>query len=269
MGTERPVSILIATYNAEKFIGKTLRSCLDQTYCDIEILVRDNNSADNTVAVIEAIKSDKIKLFKGETNIGPYAGLNFLLEKAKGDYIAIQDHDDIWFPEKIEKQVEFMGKNEEFVGCGTDTFYFFENEKLFALKKFKKVENYINHTSLMFRNKGFRYKTDINLPEYFFEKQILSASGRIGCIQDGLTIHRIRNDGKNFSKKSKLSGKENFDFLKMNNFSLKSAIFVVYLAIRKFMPKCMVWFMRKHVTMRKSEWLSEDEFTKKFPQINF
>lgn len=269
MNKEKLVSILIATYNSEKFIEKTLRSCLNQTYANIEILVLDNNSSDRTIGIIKSIKDDRITLFQNQENVGPYNGLNFLLKKACGRYIAIQDHDDIWFQEKIAKQVAFLETNRDFIGCGTNIFYYFEKRKILILKTFAKVENYVNHTSLMFRNKGFSYNTNVNLPEFYFEKNILSSQGKIGCIQESLTIHRIRDDNNNLSKKSKLKGKENISYLKDSNFSLKSWFFIIYLAIRRFIPESLVWLIRRNITLRKCEWFSESEFRNKFPQIDF
>lgn len=269
MNSIKLVSILIATYNAEKFIKKTVQSCINQTYPNIEILIRDDSSSDNTVAIIESIGNEKVKLFKGEKNIGPYNGLNFLLEKAKGEYIAIQDHDDIWFPEKIKKQVEFLERNKNFVACGTNVYYFFEEKDLIVLKKFKDIESYVNHTSLMFRNDGFRYKGNSHFPDHHFEISILGAKGKIGCLQEGLTIHRIRSDGKNLSKNSKLSIMGNVYFLKENKLAPKSLMLAFYLTIRRIIPASMIWTIRRHLTMRINyKWIRKEQFLKDFPMIN-
>src|SRR3990167_596097 len=115
------VSVLICTYNAEKFIKSTLESVLNQSYKNIEVLILDNGSTDKTVPIIRTLalhnaqpltyevrKGPSIRLIESKKNLGPYKGLNVLLELAKGKYIAINDHDDIWHPEKIKKQVSFL-----------------------------------------------------------------------------------------------------------------------------------------------------------------
>ena len=171
------VSILLATCNAEKYIKKTLYSCLNQSYENIEILVIDDKSKDKTVEMIKRTQRDigeesRIKLLQNKKNMGPYNNLNFLLERAQGKYIAIQDHDDVWFPEKIEKQVEFLEKNKNkgFIACGTNTFYYYEDRKLFILNKKPFLTDFVDHTSLMFRNRGFKYNTDYLLTDEYFEK---------------------------------------------------------------------------------------------------
>ncbi len=254
------VSILLATYNAEKYIKKTLYSCLNQSYKDIEILIVDDNSQDNTVKIIEGIQNgskngSKIKLFKNKKNIGPYNNLNFLLKKAQGEYIAIQDHDDVWFSEKIEKQVEFLEKNKNkgFIACGTNTFYYYEDRKLFILNKKPFLTDFVDHTSLMFRNRGFKYNTDYLLTDEYFEKKVLAKEGSIACIQDALTVHRIKSDGTNLSNsRFRISLKSIKDFFVVNGFSFGSLSYLLYLVIGRHIPGKLIWFIRLHLTQRKN-----------------
>ena len=109
------VSVILCTYNAEKYIRATLESILCQSYTTIEILILDNNSKDTTVDIIKSYKDTRIHIYSSEKNLGPYGGLNFLLEKATGEYIAIQDHDDLWRREKLEKQIEFLEKHKQYI----------------------------------------------------------------------------------------------------------------------------------------------------------
>lgn len=249
MNNTKLVSILIATYNAEKFIKKTVQSCINQTYSEIEILIRDDNSTDNTVAVVKSIENEKVKLFKGEKNIGPYNGLNFLLEKAKGEYVAIQDHDDLWFPEKISKQIKFMENSPDFIACGTYVYYFFEDKETLFLKKFPEENNYVNHTSLLFRNDGFRYNAKAVLPDAHFERQVLLKKGRIGCVSEGLTIHRIRSDKKNLSRQRFQFSDIGKFFESMDGVNRNTIKFLFYLIFRRMVPDKITWFIRKHITM--------------------
>ncbi|MFD1603231.1 glycosyltransferase family 2 protein [Flavobacterium artemisiae] len=107
------VSILTPTYNAEKFIQATIESALNQTYQNWEMILVDDASTDKTVAVIEqyAQKDNRIKLFKLLENRGNGFARNAALEKAAGKYIAYLDADDLWFPEKLEKQIQFLKAN--------------------------------------------------------------------------------------------------------------------------------------------------------------
>ena len=107
------VSIITPTYNAEKFITETLKSVQNQTYQNWEMILVDDASTDKTVKIISdfAEKDSRIKLFKLEKNSGNGFARNIALEKAIGKYIAYLDADDLWFPNKLEKQIAFLKEN--------------------------------------------------------------------------------------------------------------------------------------------------------------
>ena len=107
------VSIITPTYNAEKFITETLKSVQNQTYQNWEMILVDDASTDKTIKIIAdfAEKDSRIKLFKLEKNSGNGFARNVALEKAVGKYIAYLDADDLWFPNKLEKQIEFLKEN--------------------------------------------------------------------------------------------------------------------------------------------------------------
>ena len=206
------VSILICTYNAEDTIKKTLESCLNQTYKDFEILIHDDQSTDKTIGIINSIWDKKIKIIKSWKKLWPYKGLNFLLEHTKWDYIAIQDHDDIRYSEKLEKQVKFLEENEKYVWCGTKTLMRYEwDNKWFEYFLWK--ENYYTiHPSLMFRNnKWYKYPNTTYMCDALFQKKVLCNWKKIiGNIDETLTIHRIKKWSENYSYKWFKYTKENF-----------------------------------------------------------
>ncbi|OXA94449.1 glycosyltransferase family 2 protein [Flavobacterium hercynium] len=107
------VSIIIPTYNTEKFIGATLQSVQDQTYQNWEIILVDDASTDDTVKIIQdfAANDRRIKLSVLPKNSGNGYARNVALEKATGKYIAYLDADDLWFPTKLEKQIQFLKTN--------------------------------------------------------------------------------------------------------------------------------------------------------------
>ncbi len=250
---KKRVSIIIVSYDSEKYIEKTLKSCLTQTYKNIEILLLDNNSQDKTVDIVKKIgRQDKrVKIFESTKNLGPYGGLNFLLEKARGKYIAIQDHDDIWFPEKIKKQVECLERNSDFIACGTNTFYFYEERKILILNKKAEITSFVDHTSLMFKNNNFRYNENYLLADEYFEKVILAEKGEIGCIQKGLTIHRIKKDGSNLSSnRFKFTIKNIKEFFIINKFKISTLMYVVDLLTNKYLPSRFIWFVRLNLTQK-------------------
>ncbi|BAY49263.1 family 2 glycosyl transferase [Scytonema sp. HK-05] len=111
------VSVIIPAYNAEKFIAATLESVLSQSYKKIEVVIVDDGSGDRTVEIVQefAAKDNRVILFQ-QSNSGVAAARNLAIQKSKGEYIAPIDADDIWYPEKIEKQVQCMFQASPSVG---------------------------------------------------------------------------------------------------------------------------------------------------------
>lgn len=105
------ISVVIPAYNREKTIVKCLDSVLNQTYQPFEVIVVDDASNDNTVKLVEEYPSDIVKLVKCNKNSGAQTARNIGIKAAKGDWIAFQDSDDIWLPDKLEKQKEAIEKS--------------------------------------------------------------------------------------------------------------------------------------------------------------
>ena len=105
------VSIITPAFNSEKFIAETIQSVLAQTYQNWELLIVDDCSTDKTAEVISRFQDSRIKYFYNSTNKGSAVSRNIALQKASGRWIAFLDSDDLWHPEKLEKQIEFMKKN--------------------------------------------------------------------------------------------------------------------------------------------------------------
>ncbi len=109
---EELISIIIPVYNAQNYIEETLKSIFAQTFGNYEILLIDDVSTDNTGEVISKYISDKVIYYRMEDNLGAYAARNKGLELSKGRYIAFLDADDLWEPEKLSHEMEFMKKKD-------------------------------------------------------------------------------------------------------------------------------------------------------------
>ena len=105
------VSICIPTYNAEKTVMDTLQSIVNQTYQNLEILVVDNASTDETLSLLQEFNDSRIKIHRNERNIGAEANFSRCIELASGEYIAIFHADDLYLPNMIEKQVQAFQDN--------------------------------------------------------------------------------------------------------------------------------------------------------------
>lgn len=118
------VSIIMPSFNTARYIGDSIRSVFAQTYTNWELIIVDDASSDNTDQIVsDMIKegeaaifknsssSERIFYFKNERNCGAAVSRNLAIEKAKGKWIAFLDSDDLWKPEKLEKQLSFMVAN--------------------------------------------------------------------------------------------------------------------------------------------------------------
>ncbi len=124
------VSIIIPTYNGEKYIERAIRSILNQTYQDFEIIVVDDFSIDNTVEIVKELQKEdhRIKFIKLEENSGgPARPKNEGFKIAKGEYIAYLDQDDEWLATKLEEQMNFFENSNNdklgLVSCGASLIY--------------------------------------------------------------------------------------------------------------------------------------------------
>lgn len=105
------VSIIMPSYNTALYIEETIQSVLNQTYPNWELIIVDDCSTDNTDEVLEKIKDSRIHYLKNEKNSGAAVSRNKALREAKGQWIAFLDSDDLWMPNKLEKQIQFMKEN--------------------------------------------------------------------------------------------------------------------------------------------------------------
>lgn len=103
------VSIITPVYNVAGLIGETIASVLSQTYEDLEMLLVDDASTDNSWDVIQSFaeKDQRVRCWRLTQNSGAAKARNFAIEQARGRFIAFLDHDDLWLPEKLLRQVEF------------------------------------------------------------------------------------------------------------------------------------------------------------------
>lgn len=111
------VSVIVPAYNAEQFISLTLDSLVSQTYSNFEVIVVDDGSQDGTAEIVDdyASRDRRIKLFQ-QANAGVAIARNQAIHLSQGQYIAPIDADDIWYPQKLEKQVQCFSQADASVG---------------------------------------------------------------------------------------------------------------------------------------------------------
>lgn len=105
------VSIIMPTYNCGQYIAESIQSVLSQTYSNWELLIIDDCSTDNTRYVVSSFKDPRIHYQCNQKNSGAAISRNTALRMAKGKYIAFLDSDDLWSPNKLERQIAYMQEN--------------------------------------------------------------------------------------------------------------------------------------------------------------
>lgn len=151
---DRLVSIIVPVYNAGSYIREAIRMVEAQTYREWELILVDDCSQDNSRQVIEAYlakaeASDKrIRLIKKEVNEGAARARNTGIDAAKGRYIAFLDADDVWMPEKLEKEMAFM---EEKQAAFVFTAYEFGDEKAKGTGKIVHVPEMLSYKQALSR----------------------------------------------------------------------------------------------------------------------
>ena len=146
--TEGLVSVIMPTYNCAKFISETLDSIQAQTYENWEIVIVDDCSKDNTKEIVDAYiaRDPRIKYFCLEVNSGAAVARTKAMELAEGEYMAFCDSDDLWMPDKLERQLAFMKDNGYAFTC---TAYEQVNEETEPLNRVIKTKNKTNYNRLL------------------------------------------------------------------------------------------------------------------------
>ena len=209
------VSVITPTYNDERFVEQTIRSVLNQTHKNLELIIVDDNSTDSTLRIISSINDSRIRLFENSKNMGAAYSRNKALLEARGDYVAFLDGDDLWAPNKLDQQLQFMQKNNY---CFSATFYReidehgdflgfeFHAPKRITHRKFLRA-NYIGCLTVMYKRNIY---PDLQIPNTILKRNDyalwLKLSEKADCftLQESLSFYRKRVSSVSSGKKKYL-----------------------------------------------------------------
>lgn len=205
------VSIIMPTYNCAKFINETIKSVLNQTYENWELVIVDDCSNDNTEEVVASFNDKRIKYHRLEKNSGAAVARTTAMKMATGNYMAFLDSDDLWKNNKLEKQLEFMKKNNYNFTC---TAYEQIDEEGHQLNKIIKTKKKADYNRILLDcpvgNSTVMYNVD-NLGKFEVPNirkrnddalwlQILKKEKFIYGMPDVLMEYRIRNNSISSNK---------------------------------------------------------------------
>ena len=215
------VTIVLPVYNGAKTLAAAIQSILLQTYEHWELIILDDASLDNSLEIMSSFDDNRIHVITGNKNIGLPATLNKGIELAKGQYIARMDQDDIAFPERLSKQVEFLTLNNEIDLLGTGTLVFTSDGQISGQFPLRTAHSeicqkplsgfYLPHPSWMGKSEWFRnymYNTravrtedqDLLLRSYKKSKFACLPEILFGYRQDTVTFRNIYNGRRSYIK---------------------------------------------------------------------
>ncbi|RKN75907.1 glycosyltransferase family 2 protein [Paenibacillus ginsengarvi] len=148
------ISVVMAVYNGELYVQQAIDSVLAQTYDNFELIVIDDGSTDRTPKILDRLKDKRIIKYRLPTNRGAANALNFAIKKARGDWIAVHDADDVSMPERLAVQAGYVLQNPELVAVGSKITCIGENDvDPNQLRRTETNLNYGNDSELLYRNR--------------------------------------------------------------------------------------------------------------------
>ena len=222
--TGNKVSICIPVYNGEKTIKRAILSAAAQSYENIEILVRDNQSQDRTKEIVESINNSRIVFFQNEKNLGMAGNWNRCLEEATGDYIHFLCADDVIKPDCIRKKMSVMKRFPEVVMVTGSTDLVDENDELimqrkryaknvlldghkYAKRSFRMGNIFGEPSNILFRKDCIKetgmFSTDLHYTTDWELWIKIADLGKIAYLKDSLTEYRLSPDNATSTLKLK------------------------------------------------------------------
>lgn len=206
---KKRLTILIPTYNRENLIGQTIKNCFLQTFKDFNILIYDDASSDNTLRVIDNIKTrypDRITYIKGSINKGIGYARNFLMSQLDTELGMWLDSDDLMQPDRIEKCISYLDKNPEIEIAYSNIQRFTESGEIILRKhitidvnaydknSWKSLKSNTACATGFFRSSLKKYKFEISLrlggEDVLWIWQLLQNNVKIGHINESLYLYR-------------------------------------------------------------------------------
>ncbi len=209
---EKLISVLLPVYNSEKYISEAIQSILHQTYTNFELIILDDGSTDNTLSIVGNFDDKRISIFKSVKNFGIVYQLNKGIDNSNGEFIARMDADDISYPDRFHKQIEFLNINPQIDVIGSFAKKFGEDFGLMEYK-YNRPEQisfllnfycYMLHPTVIMRKRifsKFKYSSDYPLAEDYGLWCQVNNGSNLYILDEVLLDYRIHNEQTNKSEK--------------------------------------------------------------------
>ncbi len=208
--TKPLVTVLIPSYNHERYVRESVLSIIEQTWESVQLIVVDDGSSDNSVKLLESLSEEYGFEFIAQENKGLTATLNDALAKSQGTYFCMLSSDDIAFPDKLEKQIAFMERRPDVGLCGGSAISIDENgvrckkqEKLvYAELNFDDVftlrKDGPSAPTMMARTEALRdvggYDPEIRLEDMDMWLKLTHGEWKLACLDDVFSYYRVHEN---------------------------------------------------------------------------
>ncbi len=239
------VSVIMPMCNSEKYVGKAIESVMGQTYSNWELLVVDDGSTDHSCDVVKAyaLKDNRIRLLINDNPVGmPYAPRNYGIQRAKGDFIAFLDSDDMWLREKLSQQIPLFFHDNITAVVYSDYEKISESGKRSA--RIITAPRNTNYRQLLYgnvignltgifdvRKVGKNYFTNVHHEDYAFWLSVLKSGYIARNTQTVTALYRVRKQSLTASKLSIVSWQWHI-YRRVENIGIfRSAYYYLFYAI--------------------------------------
>ena len=233
----KKVSIIIPVYNSSEYLKECINSVINQTYKNLEIIIVNDKSTDNSLSIINSFSDKRIKVINLKENSGVSVARNKGVEVSTGDYICFIDSDDYWYLDKIKKQVEFI-KDKAFI---YSDYEYLKNGKRKRVKVPKSItykdalKNTTIFTSTVMFNMKYLNKEDIYMPIIKLGQdsltwwKVLKKVNIAYGMNDVLSVYRVGNKSLSSNKIKSVMG--TWNILKMEKINIFKRIwyFICYI----------------------------------------
>ena len=203
------VSIIIPSYNHGRFIRQCLQRVVDQTFTDWELIIVDDGSKDDSVAMSRAFDDPRIQVHQNEVNLGTYGTEQKALSMSKGEFIAVLNSDDLWEVQKLERQVHLLERYPKAMLCYTlgwkiddegnidtseDVHLDWPTDELQDVLPYLMYENRILASGVLFRRGNLKFETTCRYSGDWVALLEQAKQGPVACLSDRLTYWRMHNN---------------------------------------------------------------------------
>ncbi|MFT7086869.1 MAG: glycosyltransferase involved in cell wall biosynthesis [Rickettsiales bacterium] len=292
------ISVCIASYNHAKYLKDTIQSVLNQSFQDFEIIISDDFSTDNSIEIIKNFKSSKIKLIENQQNNGCSINFNKCLEIASGEYLALLGSDDMMAKNRLENQLIYLEKNQQYGAVFTHAQTInVENKEIehgimgmnnhLNYDRFEKLrklfygDNFLWAPTAMIKkdvlkNIGFFNPCLLQTQDFELWIRILIGGFDVGLIEEKLTYYRINDNNLSYANKKidhKFLSRIYFEnqkilesFLKIKN---TNEICQIFPEIREKYPEMKDQYIPYYIAIEALEFSHKENFKNSVVYRNF